>query len=412
MNSEQILMLLMAIVLIDFIVDRVLAFLNDKHKDLPIPDELKGIYSQNKYGESLSYQKTNHVFGEFSAAFSFVLTFMALFFGWFGWLDQWIRNFSSDNLVIALVFFGVIWAVGDIGSIPFQLYKIFVIEERFGFNKMSGRTFILDKLKSYLLTIIFGGLIISIFIYLIEWMGSSFWVYFLAVIAFFMIFINIFYTSIIIPLFNKLTPLEDGELRQSINSYSKKVGFPLKNILMIDGSKRSKKGNAFFSGLWGAKKIVLYDTLISQHSVEELTAVLAHEVGHYKKKHILTMTILSLCQITFMLFLLSLMLSNGDWSFALGGSTASIHLNVLAFGILYTPLSKSIGVLFNLLSRRHEFQADRYAGTTFSAKPLISALMKMSSDHLSNLNPHPAYVFVYFSHPALLQRVRALQQLI
>jgi STE24 endopeptidase len=285
-----------------------------------------------------------------------------------------------------------------------------VIEEKFGFNKMTPKTFWLDKLKGYVLTLLIGGTLLAALIYLVMAMGSGFWVYFWIIITVFILFLNVFYTSLLLPLFNKLTPLEEGSLKESIQAYSEQVNFPLKNIFVMDGSKRSSKGNAFFSGLGKKKKVVLFDTLIAQHTTEELTAVFAHEVGHFKKKHIILGTVISILTIGLMLFLLSKMIFNSEVSWAMGGDITTLHLNMLAFAILYTPVSRILGLFSNALSRKNEFEADEYAVTTYAGQPLIDGLKKLSSDHLSNLTPHPAYVFVHYSHPPLLERIRAMQQ--
>jgi STE24 endopeptidase len=310
---------------------------------------------------------------------------------------------------LALAFFGILYLSADLLSIPLQWYSTFVLEERFGFNKTTTATFWTDKLKGYLLALVLGGPIVSLLLYLIVSLGPGFWIYFLIVISGFSLFINIFYTSLILPLFNKLTPLPDGELKMAIQSYSRNVAFPLSNIFVIDGSKRSSKSNAFFSGLGKKKKIVLYDTLIKNHSTEELVSILAHEVGHYKKKHVIQNYILSILQSALMLFLLSKMITNEQLSLALGGTDLSIHLNLLAFGMLYTPVSKLLGVFHNILSRKNEYEADAYAAETASGTALVSALKNLSLDNLSNLWPHKWFVFFHYSHPPLVQRLRAIQ---
>lgn len=271
------------------------------------------------------------------------------------------------------------------------------------------KTFIIDKLKGYALGALIGGLLVSVLIYLIQQIGPSFWIWFGVMAAAFVLFINMFYTSFIVPLFNTLTPLPGGELKAAIESFAAKINFPLDNIFVMDGSKRSAKANAFFSGIGKKKKIVLYDTLIKNHSTEELVAVLAHEVGHFKKKHIIWSYLLSIIQIFFTLFILSLMVFNKDLSIALGGSLQAIHLNLLAFGILFSPISGITGLLMSLYSRKNEFEADAYARQTYSGKALTDALKKLSVDSLSNLYPHPLYVFFRYSHPPLLKRLKAIQ---
>ncbi|MFY0601331.1 MAG: M48 family metallopeptidase [Cyclobacteriaceae bacterium] len=409
MNEQIILLILLGILSFDFVLERTLGFLNTKSSKSPIPKELEGIYDEEKYKKSQEYGAATSRFGILSATFSFALMFCALYMEWFGELDKWLRIFSPFEPVTTLLFFGAIFIITDLIGLPFSLYSTFVIEEKFGFNKTTVKTFIIDKIKSYLLTIIVGGVLISVLVYLVMEMGSGFWVYFWGVITIFVLFLNVFYTSLILPLFNKLSPIEDGDLKSSIKAYSDKVQFPLKNIFVIDGSKRSSKGNAFFSGLGKQKKVVLYDTLIENHTIEELTAVFAHEVGHFKKKHIILGTVISILTIGFMLFLLSRMVFNSEVSYAMGGDISALHLNIMAFGILYSPVSTILGLVGNIISRKNEYEADNYAVTTYGGEPLISALKKMSTDHLSNLTPHPAYVFFHYSHPPLLQRVKAME---
>ena len=409
MSEQTIFTILLVIITADFALERILGFLNAKNAKKPIPEELKGIYDEEQYAKSQEYNRVTTRFGILTATFSFVLLFMALYFGWFGMLDKWVRGFSPLEPVTTLIFFGVLFVISDVMGTPFGWYQAFVIETRFGFNKMTQKTFWLDKLKSYVLTLIVGAILLGALIYLVMFMGSDFWIYFWGIITVFILFINVFYTSLLLPLFNKLTPMEDGELKQAIESYSEKVKFPLKNIFVMDGSKRSSKGNAFFSGLGKNKKVVLYDTLIEKHTTEELTAVFAHEVGHFKKNHIIYGTVISILSVGVMLYVLSLMIYNSEVSWAMGGDITALHLNILAFGILYSPVSRILGIFGNIFSRKNEYEADEYAVTTYSGEPLIAGLKKMSSDHLSNLTPHPAYVFVHYSHPPLLQRVRAMQ---
>ncbi len=409
MTEETIFTILLVIITFDFTLERILSFLNRKSAKKPIPKELEGIYNEEKYAKSQAYNEEVSRFGTFSATFSFVLLVLAIYNGWFGMLDQWIRTFSPLSLVSPLIFFGILYVVSDIINTPFSIYRNFVIEAKYGFNKMTAKTFILDKIKGYILTAIFGGLLLAVLIYLVNAIGSDFWYYFWAIMAAFVLFANLFYTSLILPLFNKLKPIEEGELKSSIQAYCEKVNFPLKNIFIMDGSKRSSKGNAFFSGLGRKKKVVLFDTLVENHSIQELTAVFAHEVGHFKKKHILFSTIFSIGLMGFMLFVFSKMAYSAEVSWAMGGQTSALHLNLLAFGILYSPISTILGIVGNVISRKNEFEADAYAKETYDATPLITGLKKMSSDHLSNLTPHPAFVFVHYSHPPLKERVSALE---
>ena len=410
MTEQVIFTALLGIITFDFFLERILSYLNFKSSKKPIPEKLAGIFDQEKYNKSQGYHQELNRFGNFTSTLSFVGMFLVLYFGIFGDLNDWLKPFAPNELVLSLLFFGVLYFASDLLMIPFSVYSTYVIEAKFGFNKTTVKTFILDKLKGYLLTVIIGGLIVSILLYLIWVLGSQFCIYFWGVITVFILFANIFYTSLILPLFNKLRPMEEGELKEAIEQYCQSVNFPLTNIFVIDGSKRSSKGNAFFTGFGKRKKVVLYDTLIENHSTEELVSIFAHEVGHFKKKHILLGTILSILQTGFMLYLLSLMINNSEVSYALGASTTTVHLNILAFGILFSPISNILGILMNLLSRKNEFEADAYAVNTYKGEPLIKALKKLSSDHLSNLTPHPAYVFVHYSHPSLLQRITAMEQ--
>ena len=408
MSPSTLLYIILGISIVSYLFDQALDYLNLKAQRKDIPAEVVGFYDQDKYIKSLDYHREQTNFGFLTAAFGFVLSLLMLLFGGFGMLDQWLRLYFHNDISLALVFFGVLVLASDLLTLPFQWHSTFVIEEKYGFNKTTIKTFITDKLKGYLLGAIIGGLLITVLITLIQKIGPDFWIWFGIIAALFILLINMFYTSLFLPLFNKLTPLNEGELKTAIQAFAKKVNFPLDNIYIMDGSKRSKKANAFFSGIGKKKKIVLYDTLISNHSTEELVAVLAHEVGHFKKKHIVLSYIISVAQVFFMLFVLSKMVFNENLSFALGGGQQAIHLNLVAFGILFSPISGITGLLMSLLSRKNEFEADAYAKETYSGTALANALKKLSVDSLSNLYPHPAYVFFHYSHPPLLQRLKAI----
>ncbi len=256
---------------------------------------------------------------------------------------------------------------------------------------------------------VLGGGILALIIWFFQWAGADFWLYAWLVIAFFTIFMNLFYSKLIVPLFNRQTPLEEGSLKRKIEQYARKVGFELRHIFVIDGSKRSTKANAYFSGFGREKRVTLYDTLINDLNEEEIVAVLAHEVGHYKRNHIIFNLVTSVLLTGFTLFVLSLFINNPEVSLAVGVKTASFHAALIGFGILYSPISQLTGLAMNYLSRKFEYQADDYAKTTFAALPLISSLKKLSKNSLSNLTPHPAYVFMHYSHPPLISRIRNLQ---
>ena len=324
-----------------------------------------------------------------------------------------IETITSSPVLHALLFFGAFSVVSDIIGLPFELYGIFGIEEKFGFNKMTWKTYIADKLKGYLLGAIIGGVLLSLFVWFFMLSGSNFWIYAWILFSVFTLFFTMFYTSLIVPIFNKLNPLEAGSLREKIEAFAKKVSFPLTNIFVIDGSKRSTKANAYFSGLGSKKTIVLYDTLINEQTEEELVSVLAHEVGHYKMKHIQKGMVIGVLQMGALLFLLSLFINKPTLTQALGLQTdvPVFHLGLIAFSLLYSPFSMITGIFMNLLSRKNEFEADNYAKeNTGTGAHLITALRKLSANNLSNLNPNKWYVFFHYSHPPLLERVRNLMK--
>ena len=374
MDANAILYLILAILVVNFLWEQYLDYLNLSHQKPQVPGELQDIVDPQTYQKTLDYQRAKTRFGLVSSSLGVLVMALLLLSGGFGILDQWLRAYISQALILALAFFGVLFLASDIIGTPLQWYHTFVLEEKFGFNKTTPKTFFLDKLKGYFLAAILGGPLLAFLLYSITELGTNFWIYFLGVIGLFSLLINMFYTSWILPLFNKLTPLEDGDLKLAIQGYSKSVNFPLDNIFVIDGSKRSKKANAFFSGLGKKKKIVLYDTLINNHNIEELVSILAHEVGHYKKKHLIQSYLLSMLQAALLLFLLSLILKHEALSAALGGTQPAMHLNLVAFGLLYTPVSKVTGILFNMLSRKNEFEADAYAAETSSSRALMEAL--------------------------------------
>lgn len=410
MSPHTILIIILSITCIGFIFDQALELLNLRNQRREIPESIASFYDKEKYLKSLDYTREHTRFDFLASGFSFTLSIAMLILGGFGWLDTVLRAFIENPIILSLVFFAVIGLLSDWLSLPFQWYGTFVLEEKYGFNKTTIKTFITDKLKGYVLGAVIGGGLLTLFIYLINELGSNFWIWFGAIASIFILLINMFYTSLLLPLFNKLTPLADGELKEAISAFAKKVNFPLNDIYVMDGSKRSAKANAFFSGIGKKKKIVLYDTLIEKHTTEELVAVLAHEVGHFKKKHIILGYLLSVIQVFFTLWILSLMIFNESLSVALGGQQQAIHLNLIAFGILYSPISGITGLFMSMLSRKNEFEADAYARLNFNGEALGQALKKLSVDSLSNLFPHPLYVFFHYSHPPLLKRLEALER--
>jgi len=409
--AQSLFYFIIGILIFDYLLERLLDYLNSTRWSNELPTELTGIYDAGKYKKSQDYARTNTRFSLLTSTISLVAMLLILFFGGFAWLDDLVRQYTINPILMALLFFGILGLVSDLLSTPFTLYSTFVIEEKFGFNKTTPTIFLLDKLKGWLLSLILGGGLVALVVWIYASTGSWFWLLAWGVIGFFIVFMTMFYSNLIVPLFNKQTPLEAGELRSSIETFARKVSFKLKNIFVMDGSKRSTKANAYFTGLGAKKRIVLFDTLIKDHTTDELVGVLAHEVGHYKKKHTVTGTILSLLQVGLMLYILSLFIGNPELSMALGADEGSFHMGVLAFGLLYSPLSLLLGLVMNSISRKNEFAADRYAGEHFNPDPLQDALKKLSVNHLSNLKPHPAYVFFYYSHPPLLRRLKSLDDL-
>ena len=410
MTAQTLFYIIIAIIVIDFIIDKVLDAINAKHYNDPIPEVLNDVYDAEEYKKSQAYKTVNYKFGLITSLFSFVLTLGFLLLDGFEYVDNFARRYSDNPILIALIFFGIIMIASDIITTPFGYYKTFVIEEKFGFNKTTKKTFILDKLKGLLMTVLLGGGIIALIVWFYQVTGNQFWLYAWGIVTAFTVFMNMFYSKLIVPLFNKQTPLEEGELRTKISAYAASVGFNLEKIFIIDGSKRSTKANAYFSGFGSEKRVTLYDTLVNDLDDEEIVAVLAHEVGHYKKKHIIFNLVTSILLTGLTLFILSIFISNPLLSNAIGVETPSFHVGLIAFGLLYSPISEVTGLIMNYVSRVFEYQADDYAKATYKAEPLITSLKKLSKNSLSNLTPHKAYVFMHYSHPTLLERVNNLKK--
>lgn len=411
MAAETVFAVIVGIVIFNFLFSRLMEYLNFRKYGDPVPEGLEDVYDAEDYRKSMEYKKVNYRFAILTGTFSFILILGMFLFDGFAYADGLVRKITEHSILVALLFFGVLMLASDILGTPFSVWDTFVIEEKFGFNKTTVKTFILDKLKGWALGAVIGGGILSAIIWFYMLTGKNFWIFAWILVSAFTIFMYMFHSSLIVPLFNKQTPLEEGELRDAITRFSGKAEFALDNIFVIDGSKRSTKANAYFSGLGAKKRIVLYDTLINDLDTEEIVSVLAHEIGHYKKKHTLTGVILSILQTGVILFILSLFVGSPVLSEALGSSIPSFHIGLIAFGILYSPLSMLLGIGGNVLSRKHEYQADRYAGEMYRPQALIRALKGLSRKNLSNLTPHPAYVFFHYSHPPLYSRVAALNEI-
>jgi len=408
MNYNAVFVALIGVLLFGYILDRILDILNLKHILPKLPAELSGIFDQDEYKRSQLYKRDNTRFSLVTSTLSLLVMLPVFFLGGFGWLDRVIEGITNHYIVHVLLFFGILAFLSDILGTPFSAYNTFVLEERYGFNRTNVTTFLLDKLKAWFLGAVIGGGLLALITWIYMLTGKWFWLVALGVFTLFYLFMNLFYSNLIVPLFNKQTALEEGSLRSSIEDFARKVGFKLDNIFVMDGSKRSSKANAYFTGLGPRKRIVLFDTLIHDLEEEEIVAVLAHEVGHYKKKHTTTGLVMGTMQTALVLFLFSLFVGKDSFALALGGEEASFHLGLVAFGILYSPISMLLGLGTNAFSRYNEFQADRFAREEYNADRLVSSLKKLSKNNLSNLTPHPAYVFFHYSHPPLLQRIRAL----
>lgn len=400
---------LIIILISGFALERYLEYLNSTMRSDTLPVKLRGICDEEGYRKSQLYDKDNKKLSLWSSLVNLAVILAMIIAGGFSLLDGLARSFSGNLVVISLIFFGMIGFASEIINLPFSLYDTFVIEKRYGFNKMSVRTFITDHIKSWFIALLIGIPVLGLITWFYYKTGALFWLYAWGVITIFTVFMNFFYSELIVPLFNKQTPLEEGTLRDKIEAYAKKAGFRLRNIYVIDGSRRSTRSNAYFSGFGSKKRIVLFDTLIKELSEEEIVAVLAHEIGHYRKKHIVKTMISSVLLTGLMLFLFSLVVDNPQVSEAMGAESHSFHLGLVAFGILYSPLSLLIGLFSNMISRRNEFAADHFVKETYDPAILASALKKLSVKNLSNMMPHPVYVFFHYSHPPLLQRLEKLE---
>ena len=419
MTSEVWFLIIISLVIFNYLFSNILDYLNHKNWKDEIPKELKDFYDKKKYKQAKLYALSKNKIGLLSSTISFLLVVSLLVFNGYGYIDQLVNSFNlnlflpfeiNNSFTKSGVFFLILFILNLIISIPFSYYNTFVIEENFGFNKTTKSTFFFDIIKSSILSILIGGFLLFLALYLYDSLNDGFWLYLWIGLSLLMVLINMFYADLIVPIFNKLTPLENGDLRKKIENYSKEVGYLLKNIYVIDGSKRSTKANAFFSGLGPRKTIALYDTLIEKHTENELVAVLAHEVGHFKKKHVFSGLLMSVIQIGVMAFFFELCLKLPEISLALGGSGVSFHLGLIGFSIIFSPISMMSGILMNYISRKNEFEADSYAKETYNGDDLSLALKKLSVDSLSNIYPHPLYVFFHYSHPPLIKRLRALNK--
>ncbi len=401
--------IILAIIILSFLFSKFLDYLNASSRNKNVPKELQGIYNDEKYKKSQEYGKENDKFSLITSSFSTILILLMIILGGFAYINNYCLQVSNNMIFSALLFFGILMFASDILQTPFSIYATFVIEEKFGFNKTTVKTFILDKIKGWLIAAFLGGGLLALLIWFYMETRELFWVYAWIALSGFSIFMTMFYSSVIVPLFNKQVPLEAGELRNLIEDFGQKAGFKLNNIFVIDESKRSTKANAYFSGLGPKKRIVLYDTLIKDLTNEEIVAVLSHEIGHYKKKHTISNILMAIAQSGIMLYIFSVFVDNPNLSKALGSEEVSFQLGLIAFGILYSPISMIISIGMNVISRKNEYEADKFAKQYNQSEGLISGLKKLTMENLSNLTPHPKYVFFNYSHPTLLQRIKAMK---
>jgi STE24 endopeptidase len=395
--------------LIEYAIGVVANLLNLKSLRSEAPPALEGVYQPEDYRKSQEYIRTNTRFAFVTSTFSLVVLLSFWFAGGFNYLDQIVRSWGFVPIVNGLFYIGILLIGYSLITLPFSIYSTFVIEERFGFNRTTPRTFLMDRIKGLGLATLIGAALLSAILALFQYVGYHAWIYCWIAVTVFSLILQYVAPTWIMPLFNKFTPLEPGELKEAILNYARSVDFPIKNVFVMDGSKRSSKSNAFFTGFGRNKRIALFDTLIKKHTVPELIAVLAHEIGHHKKKHILQGTIINILHSGVLFFVLSIFLGSSGLYDAFYMEQQSIYSGILFFGLLYTPLEMVLSVIMNALSRKNEYEADRFAAETIQhPQHMIEALKKLYAGNFSNLMPHPFYVFLNYSHPPLLQRIRAI----
>ena len=411
-TSDWLLAGIVAFILIDFVMGSVLEYLNEKSKNVPMSSVAAEIFNADEYAKSLEYGTAKYKVERLTSTLSTVVMLSAIILGWFAWLDEAIRERISNNLLVTVAFFGVLILAVMLANLPVSYYSTFVIEEKFGFNKTTKKLFVMDSIKQALLSIVLGLPVIYLIAWIYQSLESKFWLVGWLAVSAISLFMFIFGTRIFLPMFNKLKPLPEGELRSEVEAYCQSQGFPLSKLWEMDASKRSTKLNAFFSGMGKVKIIGLYDTLIEKLTTKETVAVLAHEVGHYKRKHVFTMFAFSNVQTLVIFVLLGSLLGNPNLSKALGSETPSFHISMIAFFMLFTPVSTLLGLVNNSFSRYNEYQADQYSIDTYpgAREHMYTALKKLSVESLKNLNPHPWYVAVHYTHPPILERLANLKK--
>ena len=396
-------------ILAEYILSTLSSILNMNSIDEKVPEGFEDYYDKGKYSRSQLYLKEKTFFGLFSSTFSLIVVLFVIHAGLFGNLDNLVSEYTNNQVIRGLLFFGILFFINDFINIPFSIYSTFVIEEKFGFNKTTYKTYILDKLKAYGLTIILGSAIISPILYFFETYSDSGWIIAWILVTCFIIAIQPLFVHVIAPMFNKFTSLEEGELRTAIENFADKVNFPVGRIDVMDGSRRSAHSNAYFSGFGKSRRIALFDTLLEKHTTDEIVSVVAHEVGHYKKKHIITGTIIGILETGLMLFIFNMFMNNEALFSVFGVKNISVYAGLVFFGMLYAPISLFTSIISTAMSRKNEFEADAYAlETTKKPKPLINMLKGLSASNLSHLTPHPLMVFLSYSHPPVIDRIKAI----
>ncbi|MCP3888930.1 MAG: M48 family metallopeptidase [Desulfobulbaceae bacterium] len=400
------------IIIISYFLELIISLLNLKALNPDLPNEFKSIYNKDDYRKSQNYTRATTSFSIVESSCTTVLTIVFLIFGGFNYVDIWARSFGFGTIITGLIFTAALSILAFLASLPFSVYSTFVIEEKFGFNRTTITTYVLDLLKGTCLATLIGGPLLALIFWFFIYAGPMAWLYCWIGLVIFSIVMQYLAPVFIMPIFNKFTPLENNSLRQKIFKYAESQNFKIQGIFTMDGSKRSSKLNAFFTGFGKFRKIVFFDTLVEKLNEDEIVAVLAHEMGHFKLNHIFKMMAASVLQTGFMFYLLSLFLTIEDISTAFGLSHNSVYSSLIFFGFLFTPINILVSIVFNVFSRRHEYQADSYAASsTEGTEFLISSLKKLSQANLSNLTPHPLNVFIHYSHPPLLKRIAKLQSI-
>lgn len=406
------LIFILVVIIGSYLLEIAISLLNLKALDPKLPPEFTDVFDADEYAKSQQYTRAKTQLALVSGSLSTFATLVFLLLGGFNLVDKLAISLELNSIFTGLIFAATLSLLGFLLTVPFSVYSTFVIEERFGFNNTTPATYILDILKSAMLLVVLGGPLLALILWFFETAGSVAWIYCWIGVVLFSIAVQFLAPVIILPLFNQFSPLEDGELKEAISTYAKGERFRIQGIFTMDGSKRSSKVNAFFTGFGRFRKIVFYDTLLDKLNTVEILAVLAHEMGHFKKRHIIKMLFLSVAQTGLMFFFLSLILNNQGLFDAFRMENVSVYASLVFFGYLFAPVNMLLSILFNFISRKHEYEADRYAVVSSNNQSaLISGLKKLSQANLVNLTPHPAAVFLEYTHPPVLERIEAIRNL-